>query len=83
MPKLRLKKANEKIAESVTNGYKKIENGVTGSYKKIEKSVTGIVIGITGIAGIISAYPVYTRITKKQRKKLAPEIIKLADELME
>ena len=29
-------KANEKIAEGVTSGYKKIENGVVGGYKKIE-----------------------------------------------
>lgn len=44
--------------------------------------VPGIVIGIIGIAGIISAYPVYTHITKKQRAKAAPEILRLADELM-
>lgn len=43
----------------------------------------GIVIGIIGIAGIILSYPVYTHITKKQREKLAPEIIRLTDELME
>ena len=44
--------------------------------------VAGIVIGIIGIAGIISAYPVYTYITKKQRIKVAPEILRLTDELM-
>lgn len=32
-------KANEKIAETVVDGYKKIEGGVVGSYKKIEESV--------------------------------------------
>ena len=31
-------KANEKIAESVVEGYKKIEDGVVGGYKKIEKA---------------------------------------------
>ena len=44
--------------------------------------VPGIVIGIVGIAGMISAYPVYTHITKKQREKVAPEILRLTDELM-
>lgn len=44
--------------------------------------VQGIIIGIIGIAGVMSAYPLYTRITKKQREKLAPEIIRLTDELM-
>ncbi len=35
-------KANEKIAEKVTEGYKKIEDGVVTGYKKIE---TGAVEG--------------------------------------
>ena len=34
-------KANEKIAESVVEGYKKIEDGVVGGYKKIEDGVVG------------------------------------------
>ena len=42
----------------------------------------GIVIGIIG--GILAsfAYPVYNAIVKAKRKKLAPEIIRLTDELM-
>lgn len=44
--------------------------------------IPGIIIGIIGIAGLMSAYPLYTHITKKQREKLAPEIIRLTDELM-
>lgn len=42
----------------------------------------GIIIGIVGIAGVMSAYPLYAAITKKRREKLAPEIIRLTDELM-
>ena len=42
----------------------------------------GIIIGVVGIIGIASAYPLYTHVTKKQREKLAPEIIRLTDELM-
>ena len=34
-------KANEKIAEAVTEGYKKIEKSVVDGYKKIEKGVVG------------------------------------------
>ena len=30
---------NEKIAQSVTEGYKKIEDGVVGGYKKMEEGV--------------------------------------------
>ncbi len=44
--------------------------------------IPGIFIGIVGIVGVIAAYPIYTRITKKQREKLAPEIMRLSDELM-
>ena len=42
----------------------------------------GIIIGVVGMIGIASAYPLYTHVTKKQREKVAPEIIKLSDELM-
>lgn len=43
--------------------------------------VQGIVIGVAGLTGIILAYPIYNRITKKRRKELTPEIIRLTDEL--
>lgn len=42
----------------------------------------GILIGLLGIAGIAAAYPVYRMITRKRRKKLAPEILRLTNELM-
>ena len=44
--------------------------------------VPGIVIGVAGIAGICSAYPLYIHVTKRQRDKLAPEIMRLTDELL-
>ena len=44
--------------------------------------VPGIIIGIVGIIGVCATYPIYIRITKKQREKLTPEIMRLADELM-
>ncbi len=44
--------------------------------------VPGIVIGVIGILGVCVSYPLYNRITKKQRDKLAPEIMRLTDELM-
>lgn len=44
--------------------------------------VIGIIVGVAG--GIIAslAYPIYHAIAKAKRKKLAPEIIRLTDELM-
>ena len=44
--------------------------------------VIGIVIGIVGGVLASLAYPIYNVIVKAKRKKLAPEIIRLTDELM-
>lgn len=44
--------------------------------------VPGIVIGCVGIAGIASGYPVYNRIVRYDRQKLAPEILRLSEELI-
>lgn len=41
MAKSKIGKANEKIAEAVTGGYKKIEKNVVDGYKKIEQGVVG------------------------------------------
>lgn len=41
----------------------------------------GIVIGIPGIAGVVAAYPLYGAITKREKTRLAPEILRLADKL--
>lgn len=43
----------------------------------------GIIFGLVGMIVAVLAYPIYLFITKKQREKLAPEILKLTDELME
>ena len=44
--------------------------------------VPGIFIGIVGIGLILLAYPIYQRTLIKQREKIAPEILRLTDELM-
>ena len=44
--------------------------------------IPGIVIGVVGIIGVIVAYPIYNHMVKRKRAKLAPEIIRLSDELM-
>ena len=44
--------------------------------------IVGIAAGLVGIVLVCLAYPVYCRILKKEREKLAPEIIRLTDELM-
>ena len=44
--------------------------------------VLGIAVGVIGIAGVVAAYPLYMRISAREREKIAPEIIRLTDELM-
>ena len=54
---------------------------ILGSYSNMAMGI-GIVIGVIGGVLASLAYPIYTAIVKARRKKLAPEIIRLTDELM-
>lgn len=42
----------------------------------------GIVLGVAGMGVLALAYPLYSRTLKKQREKIAPEILRLSDELL-
>ncbi len=42
----------------------------------------GIGVGVVGIVLLVLAYPVYSRILEREKKKIAPQILKLTDELM-
>lgn len=44
--------------------------------------VLGIAVGCVGMIIAAAAYPLYMRVTKKEREKIAPEIIRLTDELL-
>lgn len=44
--------------------------------------VIGISAGIVGVVLVCLAYPVYNRILQKEREKIAPEVLRLTDELM-
>lgn len=44
--------------------------------------IPGILVGVAGIALVCCAYPLYVRVTEKERKRIAPEILRLTDELM-
>lgn len=44
--------------------------------------VAGITVGIVGIVLAALAYPIYNRVLKKQRQKIAPEILQLSGELL-
>ena len=42
----------------------------------------GIMIGIVGMILVALAYPLYNRVLRKNREKIAPEILRLTDELL-
>ena len=44
--------------------------------------VIGIAVGLMGMVLVALAYPVYKRVLKKQREKIAPEILRLSEELL-
>ncbi len=44
--------------------------------------IPGIVIGLLGMVLIASAYPLFMAITKRERARIAPEILRLTEELM-
>lgn len=45
--------------------------------------VLGIVVGLIGLVLVALAYPVYNRVLKKERARIAPEILRLTDELLQ
>ena len=44
--------------------------------------IIGIAVGLVGMVLVVLAYPVHNRVLKKQRKIIAPEILRLSDELL-
>ena len=41
----------------------------------------GIIIGVAGIAMMAAAYPVYVRITKRERARIAPQVLDIIEKL--
>lgn len=54
---------------------------ILGAYKEYAMLI-GILIGLVGLVLVALAYPVYNRVLKKERARIAPEILRLTDELM-
>lgn len=44
--------------------------------------VLGIVIGVIGMGILALAYPLYNRTIKKERERIAPEVLRLTEDLM-
>ncbi len=44
--------------------------------------LVGIGIGLLGMVGVILAYPLYQHLTVRERRRVAPRILQLSEELM-
>lgn len=55
---------------------------ILGIYQKYAM-VIGIAVGCIGLVLVALAYPVYNTILKKERERIAPEILRLTDELIQ
>ena len=44
--------------------------------------IPGLIIGVIGMAIVAVAYPINNIVTKREREKIAPEIIRLTEELI-
>ena len=44
--------------------------------------IPGVLVGLIGLVGVLLAYPSYSYVTKKEREKIAPQILSLTEELM-
>ena len=44
--------------------------------------VIGILVGVLGLAMVAMAYPLYNIILRKERQRIAPEIMRLSEELL-
>ena len=44
--------------------------------------IPGLLLGVLGLAVVSLAYPVYLRVLKKERERIAPEILRLSEDLL-
>lgn len=44
-----------------------------------EQLTIGILVGIVGLADMIAAFPMYQKVLRQEREKIAPEIIRLSE----
>ena len=55
---------------------------ILGAYRHMYLTV-GILTGVVGMIGVLAAYPLYQHLMAKERRKVAPQILRLTEELME
>jgi len=64
------------------SGMSLVMTDIGGMIGLSEPLIPGIMAGIIGMIPMALAYPVYNRVLKKERQRIAPEILRLSDELL-
>ena len=44
--------------------------------------LVGVIVGLIGMTLVALAYPIYIKVLKSEREKIAPEILRLSEELL-
>lgn len=53
-----------------------------GSVLGSHAMIFGSIIGLVGMVMVAAAYPLFKRVLRKEREKIAPQILQLTDELL-
>ncbi len=53
-----------------------------GAFFGEQSMFAGVAVGLVGLILLALAYPVYNRVLKKERARIAPEILRLTEELL-
>ncbi len=56
--------------------------GTVFSMSQMVALIVGIIIGLIGMVPVALAYPLYNKVLKQERERIAPEILRLSEELM-
>lgn len=43
----------------------------------------GLLSGLIGLTGLVCVYPIYRKVVKRERQRIAPQILQLTDELLQ
>ena len=54
-----------------------------GAALGIFATILGILAGLAGLVLVALAYPMYNRVLTKERQKIAPEVLRLTEELLQ
>ena len=54
-----------------------------GAALGIFATILGILAGLAGLVLVALAYPMYNRVLAKERQKIAPEVLRLTEELLQ